>query len=300
MDFRKLIYFHYVATYQNFTKAAEECHIAQTAMSRYIASLEQELSFPLFDRSHKHVTLTPAGAAFWEKTKQLLDLYQNAVAESHDIANGFDRQLTVGYGGFERQLVARYVDGFLKKNPKTSVVIYYYSYDEMLSHLLTQKCDVVFGPGNRLNGVANLRMEETYVSAYYLAVSTRNPLASQTEVDAALLNGKALVCPSEKGVYQDGVYEKLCSRLGFQPGKILHTNATQSQLVMVELDLAMAIVPGYLLKEPRPGITLLPFANPLPPEKLHVAAGFDNREKLSIRLFLDYVAQARSEILIDD
>ena len=300
MDFRKLVYFHYVATYQNLTKAAEECHIAQTAMSRYIASLEAELSFALFDRSHKHVTLTPAGMAFWEKTKQILDLYQNAVAESHDIANGFNYQLTVGYGGFERQLVIRYVDGFLTRYPKSSVMVYYYSYDEMLSHLLTNKCDVVFGPQNRLSGVANLRLVETYVSAYYLAVSSRNPLAMMQSMDAALMNDQTLVCPSEKGLYQDGVYEKLCTRLGFQPGKIIHTNSTQALLVMVELDLAMAIVPGYLLKEPRPGITLLPFSNPLPPEKLHVAAGFETREKLSVRLFLDYVAEARSVIKIDD
>ena len=85
MDFRKLIYFHYVATYQNFTKAAEECHIAQTAMSRTIASLEEELSFTLFDRSHKRVTLTPAGRAFWEKAKLILDVYQNAVTESKEM-----------------------------------------------------------------------------------------------------------------------------------------------------------------------------------------------------------------------
>lgn len=296
MDFRKLIYFHYVATYQNFTKAAEECHIAQTAMSRTIASLEEELSFALFDRSHKRVTLTPAGRAFWEKTKLILDTYQNAVTESKDIASGFDHQLAIGYGGFERQLVLRYVEGFLERYPKTSVVVYYFSYDEMVSHLLTGKCDVVFGPANRLSSVSDLRLAETYVSEYYLAVSSKNPLAAHKSMDTALLNNTTLVCPSEKGVYQDGVYENLCLRLGFQPGKIVHTNSTQSQLVMVELDLAMAIVPSYLLNEPRKGITLMPFKKPLPPEKIHVAAGFEHPDRQIVHTFLDYVTEVRSSI----
>ena len=50
MNIHSLQYFCSVAKHLNFSKAAEECHIAQTAMSRSIAAMEDELGFRLFDR----------------------------------------------------------------------------------------------------------------------------------------------------------------------------------------------------------------------------------------------------------
>ena len=50
MNIHSLQYFCSVAKHLNFSKVAEECHIAQTAMSRSIAAMEDELGFRLFDR----------------------------------------------------------------------------------------------------------------------------------------------------------------------------------------------------------------------------------------------------------
>ena len=51
MKIEKIGYFLSVAKHLNFTKAAQECHIAQPAISRQMSSLEEELGFALFDRS---------------------------------------------------------------------------------------------------------------------------------------------------------------------------------------------------------------------------------------------------------
>ena len=69
MNIHSLQYFCSVAKHLNFSKAAEECHIAQTAMSRSIAAMEDELGFRLFDRTRHHVELTPAGAYFLKEAK---------------------------------------------------------------------------------------------------------------------------------------------------------------------------------------------------------------------------------------
>ncbi|HLQ28193.1 MAG TPA: LysR family transcriptional regulator [Ktedonobacteraceae bacterium] len=49
---------------QNFRKAAELCVVAQSALSRQIAALEDELEVALFTRKNKRVTLTAAGQEF--------------------------------------------------------------------------------------------------------------------------------------------------------------------------------------------------------------------------------------------
>ena len=71
MNIHSLQYFCSVAKHLNFSKAAEECHIAQTAMSRSIAAMEDELGFRLFDRTRHHVELTPAGAYFLKEAAQI-------------------------------------------------------------------------------------------------------------------------------------------------------------------------------------------------------------------------------------
>jgi DNA-binding transcriptional LysR family regulator len=64
MEFHQLTYFLAAAQTQNFRKAAELCIVAQSALSRQIAALEDELEVELFTRNKKRVTLTPVGQEF--------------------------------------------------------------------------------------------------------------------------------------------------------------------------------------------------------------------------------------------
>ncbi|MBE6969158.1 MAG: LysR family transcriptional regulator [Ruminococcaceae bacterium] len=61
MTIKQLEYFMAVARTLSFTDAAAELFISQPALSRSIASLENELGVPLLTRSHHNVALTPAG-----------------------------------------------------------------------------------------------------------------------------------------------------------------------------------------------------------------------------------------------
>ena len=55
----------------NFSKAAENIHVAQPTLSKNIAALEKELTVRLFDRGHyQAVTLTRAGKLFYTKFKK--------------------------------------------------------------------------------------------------------------------------------------------------------------------------------------------------------------------------------------
>jgi DNA-binding transcriptional LysR family regulator len=64
MEFHQLTYFLAAAQTQNFRKAAELCLVAQSALSRQIAALEDELEVALFIREKKRVIFTPAGQEF--------------------------------------------------------------------------------------------------------------------------------------------------------------------------------------------------------------------------------------------
>ena len=51
MDLNKVTYLLALADTKNYSRAAEQCHISQPALTRYIKNLEEELNVTLFDRS---------------------------------------------------------------------------------------------------------------------------------------------------------------------------------------------------------------------------------------------------------
>ena len=75
-----------MAKHLNFTKAAQECHIAQPAISRQMSSLEEELGFALFDRSSRKVRLTPAGQSFYTSMMRFVNDYDNGVEQLRHIS----------------------------------------------------------------------------------------------------------------------------------------------------------------------------------------------------------------------
>lgn len=76
----------------SFTRAAEELHLSQAAVSRQIQSLEARLGTPLFVRRHKEIALTPAGVAFQEAIAEGLMALRSAIAR---VRNLNDKSVTV-------------------------------------------------------------------------------------------------------------------------------------------------------------------------------------------------------------
>ena len=71
IELRHLRYFLAVAAARNFTRAAEQLHMAQPPLSRQIQQLEAELGSPLFDRESRPLKMTPAGRLFYEHAVQV-------------------------------------------------------------------------------------------------------------------------------------------------------------------------------------------------------------------------------------
>ncbi len=72
MELFQLRYFVAAARHLHFTRAAEECCVAQPSLSQQIANLERELGAPLFLRQGRSVRLTDAGEAMLEYAERIL------------------------------------------------------------------------------------------------------------------------------------------------------------------------------------------------------------------------------------
>jgi DNA-binding transcriptional LysR family regulator len=67
-----MLYVVAVPRERNFTRAAEQLHVAHQALSQQVRAVEEMLGVELFDRSARPVKLTPAGAVFVQEAKRAL------------------------------------------------------------------------------------------------------------------------------------------------------------------------------------------------------------------------------------
>ena len=93
---RDLRYFVGVADELSFTRAAERLMVSQPALSKQIRQLESMLGAPLFERDHRHVSLTPAGSALLSTARQLVGDWDTAVEHLEQLVAAEKQTLTVG------------------------------------------------------------------------------------------------------------------------------------------------------------------------------------------------------------
>jgi len=96
MNLKQIEYALAVVDTGSFTRAAERCHVVQSALSHQIARLEETLGVSLFERSSRRVRLTPAGEAFVQSARPALEATRR-IAEDVAAACGEVRgQLSIG------------------------------------------------------------------------------------------------------------------------------------------------------------------------------------------------------------
>ena len=86
--------FEAAARHLSFTKAGEELFLTQSAVSRQIKELEDQLGVPLFHRRHRALVLTDAGQQFYAAAAQVLTTMRSAT-ERLRAASGRKRPLSV-------------------------------------------------------------------------------------------------------------------------------------------------------------------------------------------------------------
>jgi DNA-binding transcriptional LysR family regulator len=123
MDLRQLKYFVAVAEQENFSRAAQQLYVAQSALSRRMRDLEEELGVRLFDRHLRGAALTAEGRELLERARYLLrsfaqlksDLVEPRAQPFGPVGVGMTPNFGAVVGAaFAREVVAAFPDARLR------------------------------------------------------------------------------------------------------------------------------------------------------------------------------------------
>ncbi|MBR6690467.1 MAG: LysR family transcriptional regulator [Bacilli bacterium] len=142
--------FYVVAKNKHMTKASEELHISQPAISQSIKKLEDQLGGTLFLRSNKGMELTEEGKMFYEYVKGALELINNAENEFTSFKNLSKGEVKIGCSTTLTKLILIDVlKKFNKEYPNISINITNDLTSNLINDLKLGKLDfVIFNESN--------------------------------------------------------------------------------------------------------------------------------------------------------
>ena len=197
MELRHLRYFIAAAETENVTRAAQRLHVSQPALSRQIRDLEDELGFPLFERSAKSVRLTPAGHAFLPEARAVLSRAESAVQTARSVAIGSGAEVRVGYATSPTaKIFPSMLRAFQMEMPKARVKLHDLSTEEMLQRLKESQIDVavMVKPGGSM--MRGLNFEPLAEDEMCLAVGRKHELARKAMVKLDEILGQHFIALS--------------------------------------------------------------------------------------------------------
>ena len=136
--------FYTVAKHKHMTKASEELHISQPAISQSIKKLEDQLGGALFLRSNKGMELTEEGKMFYEYVKGALELINNAENEFTSFKDLSKGEIKIGCSATLTKLILMNVlKEYHKEYPNININITNGLTKDLLNDLKLGKLDIV-------------------------------------------------------------------------------------------------------------------------------------------------------------
>ena len=195
---RQIQYFQAVVRNNSFSRAAEECHISQSAISQQVQALERELGFLLLERKNRTFSLTPAGAYFYQKSLILVADYERICREAGRIAHGKNAILRVGcLRSYSGQEFYRAVEQFTQEYPDVGLEIQQGNHEELYRMILEEQVDLALNDQRRAfaDSYVNLILT-TAVSSVEL--SAHSPLAGLQQIEPSELKMPCILVTSKE------------------------------------------------------------------------------------------------------
>jgi DNA-binding transcriptional LysR family regulator len=272
-----------IAQVGNFTRAAEQLHLAQPSLSRQIAALEADLGAELFTRSRGANRLTPAGEALLPLARRMLADAQSVRRELGELAGLQRGRVRLGATPtLSISLVAEALGAFHAEHPAIELHLSEQGSRRLLDELGAGELDLALittsgaASTDRLTVTPLLVEELVVISSAGAAPVTEGEIVSLAEV-ARL---PQVVFSSTYDLR--GATDAAFAAAGLTPEVVLEGAEMDAVLRFVERGLGVAIVPAMVLID-RPGLRSVRLGEPTLTRTISLARPADVAPTAAVR-----------------
>ncbi|HAM79466.1 LysR family transcriptional regulator [Ornithinibacillus bavariensis] len=242
MELRQLTYFIEVAKYKSITKAAEQLHISQPALSKSIKALEEELGTTLLIRTNKTSHITDAGNVVLEYARKMTGLVGEMKLTLSDLTNLLVGQLNIGLPPFIGSLFfPKVMAQFHHAYPNIKLDITEYGGARVVKSVEEEEFEL---------GVAVLPVDEAIFNVYpiveeemLLLVPKNHPLANRKEVYIKDLKDEEFIFYHEEFALNKIIRNHFYITAGFEPKILFKSSQWDLMSEMVAANLGLSILP---------------------------------------------------------
>jgi DNA-binding transcriptional LysR family regulator len=258
MELRQLRYFEAVERHRHFSRAADELHVAQSALSHQVARLERELGVQLLARTTRSVEPTQAGSLVAARARSIL-AEAGALREEVDELRGLVRgRVTIGALLFGGELdIPALLASFTSTYPEIDVGLREGTVQRMVDGLDDGSIDLAFV----LERSPRDEYERAPLSSEELAVvmSPGHALAASGPIRIGALADERLI-GFERGSSVRQVVDEAFAEAGVSPRIALEGNDLALVRSLVAEGIGIGIMPRTFAELPGPPVAVSPLS----------------------------------------
>jgi DNA-binding transcriptional LysR family regulator len=295
MDIKSLNYFAAVAKYLNFTKAARECKITQTAMSLHISKLESELNMALFVRNNRNVSLTPGGRVFFEQAQKILKDYKDAVELAHNASQGYDGFLKFGYSSFlEAFHIADHIRTFRQLYPHIKIEAVLSRNIHLPDIMRVSKADIAICLPYETMRDDDFSFIPLVRRPLRFIVRLDDPLAKMKAIDPRQLKDRDVYIISSSFMRNTaGIRTHELQKFGFDPNHLVEVNHIDDVLFSINTGFGIGLLPFYPLNDKVSGQITIDISGKAPHADLALVYNKSNQNP-ALKIFLKFFNQKKN------
>ena len=248
MDNQNLKAFITVAETGSFSEAAEQLYLTQSAISKRIAQLEQQIGKRLFDRIARQVSLTEAGQELLPRARRILQEYENALQAISDLsgeASGTLRLAISHHLGLHR--LPPVLKQFAQQHPNVSLDIEFMDSEKAYEQVLHGESEVAVIT-LALESHHNIHSVKIWDDPLRFICANDHPLAKLKKPALKDLAEYPIILPG-LNTYTGRIIQNLFQKEGIPLKAPMSTNYLETISTMVEIGLGWSVLPETLVRD---------------------------------------------------
>ena len=256
MDIDLLRTFCQLAEDKNFRVASEHLYITQSALTKKVKRLEEQLNVVLFDRGRHGAELSPMGKILLPEAKRVLKGFESFKTLSAFVAEGTSGHLNIGFGISSFHEAPNYIARFKQDHPNVHV-----SLNDYPSHILVEEMTL----GNLQLGFDRLPVEPPLTAiplfSDRLAIAIHEKeLIDEDNLWASLSHHSYLALSRGKNPTMNKHITSYLWEAQQRPAVVEEADDIITLLALVSARLGYTIIPASVARISQPQIRFIPLS----------------------------------------